>query len=144
MTIKRICTLFFLVAGLGLVNKAAAQETISDTVASLCSKHLSAQYISDGQVYRTLLQVDQTAEFHTTLYGGTTYRICACSGLTDGNLIFTIKDPDGTVLFTNKDYKNAPYWDFKVTNTFDATLEAVLNPETAASGRAVLLIGFKQ
>ncbi|HEY6161244.1 MAG TPA: hypothetical protein VI112_08475 [Bacteroidia bacterium] len=142
MNIKGFCTV--LIAAVALSFSYTAKAQINDTVASVCAKHLTQEYISDGQVYRTLLQVDQTAEFHTTFYGGTTYRVAACSGLSDGNLIFTIKDPDGTVLFTNKDHKNAPYWDFKITSTVDCTIEAVLNPESAASGRAVILIGFKQ
>lgn len=141
ITLKRFCTVVLLAAGLSFANTASAQ---CDTIASICAKHLAQQYISDGQVYRALLLNDQTAEFHTTFYGGTTYRVCACSGTTDGNLIFTIKDPDGTVLFTNKDYKNAPYWDFKINSTLDCSIEAVLNPETQPSGCAVILIGFKQ
>ena len=122
----------------------SSKAQIFDTIASICNKHLTKQYISDGQTYRTLLLNDQYAEFRTTFYGGTVYRIAACSGLTDGNLIFTIKDQEGNVLFTNKDFKNAPYWDFKITSTIDCTIEAMLNPETQASGCAVLLIGFKQ
>ena len=43
-----------------------------------------------------------------------------------------------------KDHKNAPYWDFKVKNTLDCTIEAKLMDENAASGCAVLLIGFKE
>lgn len=140
-TIKRFFTASFIAAGLLFASNASAQ---CDTIASVCAKHLAKQYISDGQVYRALLLNDQTAEFHTTFYGGTTYRICACTGLTDGNLLFTIKDQDGTILFTNKDFKNAPYWDFKITSTLDCSIEAVLNPESAASGCAVILIGFKQ
>lgn len=137
---------FFIIAlfltATGLYNRAEAQ--FCDTIATICSKHMTGQFISDGQTYRALLLNDQYAEFHTTFYGGTTYRICACSGMTDGNLIFTIKDQDGTVLFTNKDFKNAPYWDFKITSTIDCSIEAALNPDTQASGCAVLLIGFKQ
>ena len=142
MNIKRFFTLIFATAAFTFAQKAHAQ--MSDTVATLCAKHMASEYISDGQVYRTLLLNDQTAEFHTTFYGGTTYRVCACSGMVDGNLIFTVKDQDGTVLFTNKDYKIAPYWDFKINSTIDCTIEAVLNPETQPSGRAVILIGFKQ
>lgn len=139
---RKLILLALLAFGTGYMNRADAQ--ICDTIATICSKHLGNQFISDGQTYRALLLNDQYAEFHTTFYGGTTYRICACSGMTDGNLIFTIKDQDGTVLFTNKDFKNAPYWDFKITSTIDCSIEAALNPDTQASGCAVLLIGFKQ
>ena len=64
--------------------------------------------------------------------------------MTDGNLAFVIKDQDGTILFNSKDYKYAPYWDFKITSSMDCTIEATLNQETAQSGCAVILIGFKQ
>ncbi len=125
------------------VNTASAQ--ISDTVANSCAKHLGNQFISDGQQYRALLMnADETAEFHTTLYGGTIYRIAACSGLSDGNLVFSVYDSEHNLLFTNSEFKNAPYWDFKINSTLDCTIEARLDGAQAGSGRAVVLIGFKQ
>ena len=125
------------------INSASAQ--ITDTVANSCARHLESTFISDGQQYRALLMnADEIAEFHTTLYGGTLYRIAACSGLADGNLIFTVYDTEHNQLFTNGDYKNAPYWDFKIANTLDCVIEAKLSSGSAGSGRAVVLIGFKQ
>lgn len=137
-----IFKLMFAIGGFLLMNTASAQ--ISDTVANICIKHLENKFISDGQQYRSLLMNnDETAEFHTVLYGGTIYRIAACSGLTDGNLIFSVYDTERHLLFTNHDFKNAPYWDFKINNTLDCIIEAKLDgPQT--SGRAVVLIGFKQ
>ena len=41
---------------------------------------MTASYIPDGQFYRALLNEDETAEFELTLYGGTTYRVAACTG----------------------------------------------------------------
>jgi len=126
-----------------IANTTNAQ--ISDTVANLCAKHLESKFISDGQTYRALLMnAEENAEFHSTLYGGTIYRIAACTGLTDGNLIFTVKDAEGNMIFTNSEFKNAPYWDFKVTNTLDCVIEAKLDSKNPSSGRAVILIGFKQ
>jgi hypothetical protein len=140
---KGIFKLALIVCGFILSNAASAQ--IADTVASSCARHLESQFISDGQQYRALLMnADETAEFHTTLYGGTLYRIAACSGLSDGNLIFTVKDTEGNTLFTNSDFKNAPYWDFKIKNTLDCIIEARLDGAAQGSGRAVVLIGFKQ
>lgn len=115
-----------------------------DTIASLCEKHITAQFISDGQDYRSLLLDDELAEFNMTLYGGSTYRFAACSGLADGNLIFSVYDKERNLLFTNKDYSNSPYWDFKINNTLDCIIEANLDPNNLASGCAVLLVGFKQ
>src|ERR1035437_5195011 len=117
---KGILKLLLVSAGFAIVNIASAQ--ISDTVASVCAKHFESQFISDGPQYRALLMnTDETAEFHLTLYGGTLYRIAACSGLRDGDLVFSVYDTDTerNLLFTNKDFKNAPFWDFKVNSTLD-------------------------
>lgn len=140
---KSIYTLFLAVAFIGLSNSAKAQ---CDSIASLCSKHIIAQFISDGQSYRSLLlNSEETAEFHTTFFGETIYRIAACSGKTDGNLIFNIYDQDRHLLFTNKNHLNAPYWDFKVKSTLECTIEGQLDAnKNSGSGCAVILIGFKQ
>ncbi|PCH65684.1 MAG: hypothetical protein COC01_09415 [Bacteroidetes bacterium] len=115
-----------------------------DTTANRCENHLSTDYISDGQQYRALLLDDETAEFHATFFGGSTYRIAGCSGLSDGNLIFSLYDPDRNLLYTNNDYRNAPFWDFTFTSTTDCTIEAQLESLNQSSGCAVLLIGFKR
>lgn len=117
-----------------------------DSIANMCSKHIIASFISDGQQYRSLLlNSEEYAEFHTTFFGETTYRIAACSGRSDGNLIFNIYDQDRRLLFTNRDQKNAPYWDFKVKSSVETIIEAQLDVnKNAGSGCAVILIGFKQ
>ncbi len=115
-----------------------------DSIANMCDKHLKNGFISDGQDYRSLLLNDEIAEFNMVLYGNSTYRFAACSGLSDGNLIFSVYDQQRNLLFTNKDYANAPYWDFKIANTIDCIIEAQLDPNSLASGCAVLLVGFKQ
>lgn len=140
---KGILKLVLIVGGFITLNSASAQ--IGDTIAAQCAKHLENSFISDGQQYRALLMnAEETAEFHTTLYGGTLYRIAACSGLSDGNLIFSVYDSERNLLFTNSEFKNAPFWDFKITNTLDCVIEAKLSGGAQGSGRAVLLIGFKQ
>jgi len=139
---KGLIKLLFVVCGFVFSNSANAQ---CDTIANACARHLTAQFISDGQQYRALLlNPEETAEFHATFYGGTTYRIAACSGLSDGNLVFTVYDSERNPLFTNADYKNAPYWDFKIVSTLDCIIEARLKGENQGSGCAVILIGFKQ
>ncbi len=140
---KNILKLVLVILGFTITNLSSAQ--ISDTVASVCAKHLAGKFISDGQQYRTLLvNSEETAEFHSTLFGGTIYRIAACSGLSDGNLVFWVYDNQRNLLFTNKDFKNAPYWDFKINNTLDCVIEAKLDVTNNGSGRAVVLIGFKK
>ncbi|HXU26879.1 MAG TPA: hypothetical protein VN698_06570 [Bacteroidia bacterium] len=134
-----------LLAALFLVGNPFKANAQCDTIASVCAKHIIASFISDGQQYRSLLlNPDETAEFKTTFFGETVYRVAACSGLTDGNLIFNIYDQDRNIIFSNKDYKNAPYWDFKTKSTVEVTIEAKLDPTNSGSGCAVLLIGFKQ
>jgi hypothetical protein len=131
---------FFMV--FALFNRINAQ---CDTIANICAKHIISTFISDGQHYRALLlNSEETAEFHTTFFGKTTYRIAACSGTSDGNLVFNIYDEQRHLLFTNLNQKNAPYWDFKLTSTLDCTIEAQLIDANAQSGCAVLLISFKQ
>src|SRR5690606_29894671 len=83
-----------------------------DTIATACQNFITQNYISDGQVYRSLLNGDDVAEFQTTLFGGNTYRIAACSGISDSNLIFRLSDQERNVLFSNTDYNKEAYWDF--------------------------------
>jgi hypothetical protein len=137
----KLIKIVILLIGFVAVNSTYAQ---CDSIASMCDKHLKKGFISDGQDYRSLLLDDEIAEFNMVLYGNSTYRFAACSGLTDGNLIFSVFDKERNLLFTNKDYANAPYWDFKITNTIDCIIEASLDPNSLASGCAVLLVGFRQ
>lgn len=113
-----------------------------DTIASICSQNLGKEFLSDGQEYRALLIEDQTAEFNLTLYGQSTYRFSACSGLEAGNLLFRVYDSERNEIFSNKKYDNNPYWDFKVESTLDIIVEANLNEDELSSGCAVLLVGF--
>ena len=139
---KLILILLFFALNASL-NRVQAQ---CDSIANRCAKHIIATYISDGQQYRSLLlNSEEYAEFHTTFFGETIYRIAACSGTSDGNLIFNIYDQERHLLFTNRDQKNAPYWDFKVKSTLETIIEAQLDVNrNAGSGCAVILIGFKQ
>lgn len=140
---KKIIIAFSFVSLAASFNKANAQ---CDTIANICAKHIISNFVSDGQQYRALLlNSDETAEFQTTFFGETTYRIAACSGTSDGNLIFNIYDQDRHLLFTNRDKKNAPYWDFKIKSTLETIIEAQLDANrNPGSGCAVMLIGFKQ
>ena len=140
---KKIIIAFSIVLASTLFNSVQAQ---CDTIANICYKHITAQFISDGQLYRALLlNSEETAEFKSTFFGETTYRLAACSGTGDGNLIFNIYDQDRNLLFTNKKFKNAPYWDFKVKSTIEVTIEGQLDANrNPGSGCAVILIGFKQ
>lgn len=139
---KLILVLSFLFSGASLTRMNAQ----CDSIANMCSKHIISSFVSDGQQYRSLLlNSEEYAEFHTTFFGETIYRIAACSGRSDGNLIFNIYDEERRLLFTNRDQRNAPYWDFKVKSTVETIIEAQLDVNrNPGSGCAVILIGFKQ
>lgn len=118
-----------------------------ETIVQNCEKYLKGNagstFISDGQVYTAFLDREK-AEFKTTFYGGTTYRVAASAGSKEDYVIFTVKDMEGNVLFTNKDQKNSPYWDFKVPQTIPVLIQTELDLDKKVTGCAVMLIGFKQ
>ena len=120
-----------------------------ERIALDCEKLLNAdvepgsEFISDGQVYTAFLDREK-AEFKTTFFGGTTYRIAASAGTGEDFVIFTIKDAEGHVLFSNRNYKNAPYWDFKIIETLPVTIETELDLDLKITGCVVMLIGFKK
>ncbi len=114
-----------------------------DSMINISSKYIKPPFVSDGQYYKALLNHDEAAEFKITFFGNTTYRVVGFSGKSEGNLIFTLYDTEHNYLFSNKNYKNSPYWDFKFTSTVECIVEARLaNPKT--SGYVLLFIGFKR
>jgi len=115
-----------------------------DSTIKLCQSKMKLPFISDGQSYTALLNNDETAEFYTTFYGGSTYRIVGYSGNYEGNLIFSVYDKERNLLFSNYDFDNTPYWDFTFDNTMDCIIEAKLDLKNSTSGIIVLFIGFKQ
>lgn len=116
----------------------------SDVTLKNCTKYLNPDFISDGQQYKALLSGGEVAEFHSTFYANNHYRIVAATGKDEGNVIFSIYDQENHLIFTNKDHKNTPYWDFKFENTINCTIEAKLNRRHVSSGFVMILIGFKQ
>ena len=101
-------------------------------------------FISDGQVYKAFVDVDQSAEFKITLFGGTLYRIATTAGIKDNYVIFNVYDEDRNLLFSNEDFNNKPYWDFKVDSTIDCYVEAYLDLDKKVSGCLVILLGFQR
>lgn len=139
-------SLLFLFAILFIGSNSFAQDC--EKIVKTCESYLNgtkgkAKFVSDGQVYTAFLDREK-AEFKTTFFGGSTYRIAASAGNDDDYVIFTVKDPQGNVLFTNRNYKNSPYWDFKVPKTIPVTIETELDLDKKVTGCAVMLIGFKQ
>jgi hypothetical protein len=134
----------YLLTALIIAFGATIADAQCDITADVCQKHITDDYLSDGQHYRALLLTDQIAEFNATLYGGTTYRVSACSGTQDGNLLFSVFDKDRNLIFKNIEHLNAPYWDFQLESSMDVIIEAELDPIAGNSGCAVMLIGFKR
>jgi hypothetical protein len=95
-----------------------------------CAKTNSeSSYLTDGKDYRALLSGNEVVEFVSMFYGGNKYRIAACTDV-GGPLSFTVKDKRGNVLFTNKEYENAPYWDLEFPSTMECSIFVQLAPET--------------
>lgn len=140
--------LFFIIGCAAIIafNSANAQdcEGIVRVCEDLLKKDTKGKdFISDGQVYTAFLDREK-AEFNTTFFGGTTYRIVASGGSKENYIIFTIKDPDGNILFSNRNYKNSPYWDFHVKESLPVTIETEFDMDLKVSGCAVMLIGFRK
>lgn len=139
MKLKYPILLFVLIIGFAFGSKAQSDITLQN-----CTKHLGTEFISDGQQYKALLSGGEIAEFHTTFYAGNHYRLVSATGKEEGNVIFSVYDQENHLIFTNRDHKNSPYWDFKFENTMNCTIEAKLNQKNVSSGFVLMLIGFKQ
>lgn len=129
----------------GLISFSSFSQDCEGIVKA-CKANLNkngGSFISDGQVYTAFLDREK-AEFKTTFFGGSTYRIATSGGTSDDFVIFTIKDLQGNIIFSNKNYKNSPYWDFKVPKTIPVIIETELDMDKKITGCAVMLIGFKQ
>jgi len=130
------------------VKSSFAQEC--DSLTSICYEYLkndkknNKAFISDGQVYQAFVDVEQTAEFKVTLFGGSFYRVAATAGRSDNYVIFSVYDKDRNLLFTNENYDNKPYWDFKIDNTMDCFVEAKVDIDKKVSGCIVVLLGFQR
>ncbi len=114
---------------------------VKDCEALLTKTDDGSTFISDGQVYTAFLDREK-AEFNTTFYGGATYRLAASAGSKENYVIFTIKDQEGNILFSNKNYRNAPYWDFEVENTIPVVITTELDMDLKVTGCVVMMIGF--
>ncbi|TRX70666.1 hypothetical protein [Carboxylicivirga sp. M1479] len=113
-----------------------------DVLFSNCISQLRSPYIASGQPFKAFLTGSEVAEFHTTFFSGSMYRIVACSHQ-DNNILFSIYDKERNLLFSNEDYEATGSWDFKVEGSVECIVEAKLNPNISSSGIAMLMIGFK-
>jgi hypothetical protein len=107
-----------------------------------CSEYLNSPFIATGQPMRAFLTGDEVAEFHTTLYEGSIYRLVACSKET-GNINFSVFDKNHNLLFASSEHVNVNFWDFKMNGSIECIIEAKLDTKKTTSGMAMLLLGFK-
>ena len=122
-------------------------QTRCDSLGGIIKRMLNENndsFYSNGQSYKYFFGEDENAEIITTFYEGTTYRIATSAGLEDNYMIFEILDQERNLLFSNTDFSNEPYWDFKVENTLECTIEAKLDPNKKLNGCAQLIIAFKK
>jgi hypothetical protein len=129
-----------------LVSSFNAQAQDCDSVARIVETYITNDvkgkpFVSDGQVYVAFLD-NEKAEFNTTLYGGSYYRLAASAGVKDDYVIFSIFDMEDNLLYTNRDHKNSPFWDFKIENTVPVRIQTELDTDKKVTGCAVLMIGF--
>ncbi len=136
-------TIFFII-----LNVLVFQMTIekgfgqNDSLNMACTDLMTAPFVSDGQQYRAFIAADETAEFRVTFYGGSTYRIAACTGNNNHNIVFTVYDKERNELFSSRDYNNTPYWDFQFQSGVDCIIEAQLINTKQEQGLAIISIGF--
>ncbi|PLX21451.1 MAG: hypothetical protein C0599_07905 [Salinivirgaceae bacterium] len=110
---------------------------------SKCQNYFGTEFVSDGQQYRALLSGEQVAEFHTTFYQANKYRLVACGAKNNQTIVFNVYDKNRNLLYSNKDFDNAPYWDLYFSATTDCIIEARLDTNIQTSGIVYLLIGFE-
>jgi len=120
-------------------NSINSQEEV---LINRCIESIKSPFIVSGQPFKAFITEDEVAEFHTTFFAGSTYRIVACSSQ-EQNIIFSVYDKERNLLFTNESVDAAPYWDFKVEGSLECIVEAKLNSEKSTSGIALMLVGFK-
>lgn len=109
-----------------------------------CKKNFPSEFVSDGQEYYASLKPDQKIEFRTTFFGNNTYRLAACTNLSEGHLSFSIFDTDKNLLFTNESQDYSPYWNFRFTSTITCIIQVEMKSEKFKPGYVMLLIGYKQ
>ncbi len=131
-----VTVLIFSFIGANSIN--SQEEVLIDK----CAESIKSPFIISGQPFKAFITDEEVAEFHTTFFAGSTYRIVACSPQ-EQTIIFSVYDNERNLLFTNESVENAPYWDFKAEGSLECIVEAKLDKEKNTSGIALLLVGFK-
>ena len=109
-----------------------------------CESRIGNNYVSDGQEYLAKLNKNNKARFHTTFYGGSQYRIVACSNIEHYPLIMKVYDSERNLLFDNTQHDNTPDWHLAFTSTVSCVIEINVDAEAHIDKLVKLLIGFKR
>lgn len=115
----------------------------TDQLEGRVKSYFDQSYISDGQIYRVMLNYDEEGEFEVTFFSGTMYRIALSSTISNSSLVYSLMDNNRNVIFTNQDFDNTPYWDFIFTSTVDCKIVVKIDNKQEQSGIAVMMIGYK-
>ncbi|MCL2074073.1 MAG: hypothetical protein FWH18_09135 [Marinilabiliaceae bacterium] len=113
-----------------------------DELLSGCLISFRSPFVVTERSFKALLTGNEVAEFRTTFFSGTVYRIVSC-GYESEIVEFSVLDNNRNVLFSSKDHANAEMWDFRMEGSIECIIEAKLIEEKAMSGMVFLLLGFK-
>ena len=106
--------------------------------------NLLNEYISDGQEYIARLDENNRARFYCTFFGGSHYRIVACSDVEGSPLKMDIYDTEKNLLFSNIEYNYSPFWNLTFESTIDCIIEIEFKSDKILNHEVMLLIGFKE
>jgi len=120
------------------------QEKTYNNSLDNCNNLLNDGYISDGQVYLANFNTNNKTKFHTTFYGGSMYRIIACSDIRDHKLIINIFDTEKNLLYSNIKYNYIPFWNLAFSSTIECVIVLEVEAEKKIEKPVKLLIGFKK
>lgn len=131
----------FLLCWFGATNNILAQDA---PIASQCKKYISPPFISSGQIHKSLVRGDAEAEFRSTFYSGTTYRVVVCSDVEGNKPVFTLYDNENHKLFSNQKHNYSPYWDFQFESTVDCIIKVRFKEALEKPAYLILMVGFKE
>ena len=86
---------------------------------------------------------DYTTKGGNAVASPKTVTLKATGNADKNNVIFSVYDIDHNLLFSSRDFGNAPYWDFSVDGYMDCIVEAKLDNTITSSGFAIVMTGFK-
>jgi len=106
-----------------------------------CEKSITLGYIPLEQNYKMPLKDNTT--FNVTFYDNYIYRVAFCSKHKD-SFYWTLYDMNDNVLFSNKYYNNAIYWDFTFQNTIECKVVIETKDKSPPLNSHInLFIGYK-